>query len=81
MKPLIIGGIALAALGVFVALIGPSYRSQQSMMRVGGIEVSAQSQRVIPPWVGWAAVVGGVVLAGAGMRNQRVAVHGTDRRM
>lgn len=73
MKSLIIGGIGLAVLGAFILLLGPSYRSQRSMMRVGDVEVSAESQRIVPPWAGWIAVIGGVALVGTGLARRPVS--------
>jgi hypothetical protein len=70
MKSLVLGGVSLAALGLLVLLIAPSYRSQQSTMRIGGMAVSAESQRSVPPWVGWIAIVGGVALFGAGVARR-----------
>jgi hypothetical protein len=62
MKPLAIAGIVLAVLGAVVVFRGLNYGSQRSMMRVGGMEVSASEQRAIPTWVGGVAIVGGVLL-------------------
>ena len=73
MKPLSIAGIVLAALGAFILLKGLSYGSQRSVMRVGDLQVSAESQRVVPTWVGWIAIVGGAALIGAGVRRRRAA--------
>lgn len=73
MKPLTIAGIALAAIGAFILLKGLSYGSERSVMRVGDFQVSAEAQRVVPPWVGWVAIIGGVALIGAGVRGRRPA--------
>ena len=73
MKPLSIAGMVLAALGAFILLKGLSYGSQRSVMRVGDLQVSAESQRVVPTWVGWIAIVGGAALIGAGVRRRRAA--------
>ena len=65
--------MVLAALGAFILLKGLSYGSQRSVMRVGDLQVSAESQRVVPTWVGWIAIVGGAALIGAGVRRRRAA--------
>lgn len=71
MKPLIIGGIVVAALGAFVLTKGLSYDSQRSVVRVAGLEASVQEQRAVPTWAGIAAVVGGAVMIGAGLRGRK----------
>jgi hypothetical protein len=58
-----IAGIVLAALGAFILAMGVD--------DVGDLQVSAEEQRAVPPWVGWAAVVGGVALIGAGVGRRR----------
>lgn len=73
MKPLVIAGIVLAVLGAFIVFRGGlSFGSQRSMMRIGDMQVSAEEQRMIPPWVGGVAIVGGVLLVGVGVRKRRV---------
>jgi drug/metabolite transporter (DMT)-like permease len=71
MKPLMIGGIVVAVLGVLALTRGISYPSHRSMMRVGGLEASIDEQRDIPVWVGIVAVAGGAVLIGAGLRTRK----------
>ncbi len=71
MKAFLIAGIVLIALGAFILVTSPSYRSGHSVMRVGDLEVSAEGRRGVPPWVGWAAVIGGVALAGTGLARKR----------
>lgn len=68
MKPLVIAGIVVAALGAFVLFTGGlSFASQESVLSIGDLEVSAEERHVIPPWVGGAAIVGGLLLVGAGV--------------
>lgn len=71
MKPTVIVGIILAVLGAAIILTGGlDFSSQRSMMRVGDLQVSAEAHRVMPPWVGGVAVVGGLLLVGAGVRQR-----------
>lgn len=67
MKPLIIAGILLAALGAFILVKGINYGSERSVLTVGDMQVSAEGHRTVPPWVGWGAVIGGVALIGTGL--------------
>ena len=71
MKPQVIAGIVLIVLGAFIVFRGLSYGSERSVVRVGDMQVSAEGQRTIPAWVGGVAIVGGVLLAGSGMRTRR----------
>jgi hypothetical protein len=71
MKPIVIVGIILAVLGAVVLFTGGlGYASHRSMMSVGDLHVSAEQQRVVPPWVGGVAIVGGLLLVGAGVRER-----------
>lgn len=73
MKPLTIVGIILAALGAVILLRGLSFGTQRSVLKIGDVQVSAEEQHTIPTWVGGVAVVGGLLLAGAGMSGRRNA--------
>ena len=70
MKPLILAGFAIVALGIFLLVQRPSYGSERSVVRVGDLEISAEGQRAVPVWIGWVGIVGGAVGMGAGMRKQ-----------
>jgi len=73
MKPLVIAGIVIAGLGVFVLVKGLSYGSQSNVLKVGDLQVTAEEQRMVPAWVGGVAVVGGLMLIGAGVGKRRGA--------
>ena len=71
MKTQMVVGILLAALGAVIVLRGLNYGSQHSVIRVGDFRASVEAQRAIPTWVGGVAIVGGVLLVGAGLRRRR----------
>ena len=71
MKPLALAGIVLSVLGGFIVFRGLSYRAQRSVVNVGDLRVIATEQRVIPVWVGVGAIVGGLLLLGAGLQRRR----------
>lgn len=73
MKPLSIAGIAIAVFGAYVLVRGLTYTSQSNVLRVGDVQVTAQERRTIPPWVGGVALVGGLLMIGAGVRKRRGA--------
>jgi hypothetical protein len=73
MKPLVIAGIVLVGLGAFVLLNGLTYSSRSNVLKVGDLQVSAEEQRAIPTWVGGVAIVGGLVMVGAGVGKRRGA--------
>jgi drug/metabolite transporter (DMT)-like permease len=70
MKPQLIAGILLVALGAFIVLRGLNYGSQRSVLRVGEFQTSVEEQRAIPSWLGVVAIVGGMLLVGAGARKR-----------
>jgi hypothetical protein len=71
MKPLVIAGIVIAGLGAYVLLKGLTYKSQSNVLKVGDLQVTAEEHRLVPPWVGGVAVVGGLVMIGAGVGKRR----------
>jgi hypothetical protein len=71
MKPLVIAGIVIAGFGAYVLLQGLTYSSQSNVLKVGDLQVTAEEHRLVPPWVGGLAVVGGLVMIGAGARGRR----------
>ena len=70
MRPQLIVGILLVALGAFIAFRGLSYGSQHSVIQVGDLKASMDAQRPVPTWIGGVAIVGGALLVGAGMRRK-----------
>lgn len=71
MKPLIIAGILVAALGAFVLVRGLSYPSHRSMMRIGDLQATVQQDRAVPQWAGIAAVAAGALMIGVGLRGRK----------
>ncbi len=69
MRPMTLAGLALIAVGLFVAVRGASYRSDRSVFKVGEIEASIQEERAVPPWAGVVGVVAGVLLILADRRR------------
>lgn len=69
MRPTFIAGIVLLALGAFVLVRGASFTSREDVLKVGDVKVTADSRRSIPPWIGGAAMVLGVVVIVAGARR------------
>lgn len=71
MKTLILAGAVVAALGVVVLTRGISYPGHRSSMHMGGIEASVQEQHAVPSWVGIAAIAGGALIIGSGLRRRK----------
>lgn len=71
MKPQLIAGILLVVLGAFIVFRGMSYTSDRSVIQVGDMKASVDARRSVPTWVGGVAIVGGVLLIGAGVRRRQ----------
>jgi uncharacterized membrane protein HdeD (DUF308 family) len=74
MKPIVLAGVLLLVLGVVaLAYQGFSYTTRETVVDIGGLKVDADREKnvALPPVLGIAAVVGGVVLIAAGMRKSR----------
>lgn len=73
-RPLVIMGIVLLALGlVSLAYQGITYTRSEKVLEVGPITATKETQRTIPlpPVLGGAAVLGGIVLLVAGSRSRK----------
>jgi hypothetical protein len=69
MRVLQILGAILILGGLFVLIKSPSYSSEKSVLKIGQVEAKVSQEHAIPPWVGGAAVVAGVVLMVVGARK------------
>jgi uncharacterized membrane protein HdeD (DUF308 family) len=72
MKPAAIVGVILIVLGIAaLAYQGITYTKRETVLDLGPIHAEAERQHTIPlpPIIGAAAIVGGIVLVVAGMRR------------
>ena len=73
MKPLSVLGVVLIVLGVLaLAYQGITYTTRETVLDVGPIEATAERQKTIPlpPILGAAAVVAGVIVLVLGSRRR-----------
>jgi uncharacterized membrane protein len=71
MRGLVLAGILVAAAGIYILVRGISVTTSDTLVEVGGLKASVEEKRAVPSWVGVAAIVGGLVMVGAGARKQR----------
>jgi len=71
MRGLVLAGILVAAAGLYILVRGISVTTSDTLVEVGGLKASVEEKRAVPSWVGVAAIVGGLVMVGAGARKQR----------
>jgi hypothetical protein len=69
MRVLQIFGAILIAGGLFILVKSPSYSSEKSLLKVGGVEAKVSQEHAIPPWIGAAGIAAGVVLIVIGARK------------
>ena len=70
MRGLVLAGILVAAVGIYILVRGLSVTTSDTVLEVGGLKASVEEKRAVPTWVGVAAIVGGLVLVGAGARKR-----------
>ena len=70
MRPQVLLGVLLLAVGAVIVLHGLTAGTQRSVIRVGDVQTSVETQRSVPTWVGGFAIVGGALLVGAGLRRR-----------
>jgi len=71
MKMLTIVGAVLALLGGYVLARGMTYPSERNVLKMGDMQVTAETQRSIPPYVGGIAVLGGLALIGVSLSGKK----------
>ncbi len=64
----IVGAILIAA-GLFILIRSPSYSSEKSVLKIGDVEAKVAQDHVISPWIGGAALAGGLILIVVGARK------------
>jgi hypothetical protein len=70
MRPLVIAGILLLALGAFVLVRGGSFTTRRDVLKVGDVKITADEQQSVPPWVGGLAILAGLGLIVSGARRR-----------
>jgi len=70
MRVLQILGALMILGGLFVLIKSPSYSSEKSLLKIGDVEAKVSQEHAIPPWVGGAVIVAGVILIVVGTRKQ-----------
>ena len=71
MRPLSLAGIALICVGAFLLIRGGTFTTRRDVLEVGDVKLTANEKQTIPPWVGGVAIIAGVVVVAAGMRQRR----------
>ena len=70
MRGLVLAGILVAAAGIYILVRGLSVTTSDTVVEVGPVKASVEEKRAVPQWVGVVAIVGGLVLVGAGARKR-----------
>ena len=70
MRPLSLLGIALICVGAFLLIRGGTFTTRKDVLKVGDVKLTADEKQTILPWVGGIAIVAGVVVVAAGMRQR-----------
>ena len=70
MRPLMLIGIVLIAIGGFLFYQGGSFTTQKKVLEVGDVKVTAPEEHSVPTWAAGAAVVVGLGLIVAGAKGR-----------
>jgi uncharacterized membrane protein len=70
MRIVTIAGIALIVLGGVLLFTGGSFTTRRDVLDIGGLKVSAEEKRPIPPWVAGIVLIGGFALTIEGIRRK-----------
>src|SRR6202045_4244071 len=69
MRVLQILGALMILGGLFVLIKSPSYSRKKCLVKIGDGEAKVSQEHAIPPWVGGAGIVAGVILIVVGTRK------------
>lgn len=71
MRPLVLIGVILIAIGGFLLYQGGSFTTQKKLVEVGDVKLTAPEKHAVPTWAAGLAVVAGLglVVAGAAQRK------------
>lgn len=72
MRPMILFGIVLVALGGFLLIQGGTFTTKEKVIDIGAVEVTADDDHPIPRWAGWVVLaVGAAAIAGGASAKRR----------
>jgi len=71
MRPQLLLGVLLLAIGAVIGLHGLTAGTQRSVIQIGDVRTSVETRRSVPTWVGAFAIVGGAMLVGVGLHKNR----------
>ena len=72
MRMLTIVGALVAVFGGYVLARGMTYPAERNVLKMGDMQVTAQTQRSIPPYVGGIAVLAGLALIGFSLSGKKL---------
>lgn len=70
MRPTLIAGLVLIAVGLWLIIRPPSYPHKENVLKLGDLEATVQEQRSVPGWAGGVVLGAGLVLVVAGLRKR-----------
>jgi len=73
MRPLVLIGIVLIAIGGFLLYNGGSFTTQKKLVEIGDVKITAPEEHSLPKWGAGIAVLAGLGLVVAGMQGRRPA--------
>ncbi|HWA16220.1 MAG TPA: hypothetical protein VG817_07300 [Gemmatimonadales bacterium] len=71
MRPLVLIGVVLIAIGGFLLYQGGTFKTRDKLLEVGDLKVTTTDKHAVPTWVAGVALVAGLglVVAGAAQRK------------
>jgi hypothetical protein len=73
MRPLVLLGLLLMAIGGFVLYNGGSFTTRKKLVEVGDVKVTAPDKHAVPDWASGAVMVLGLGLVVTGIQRRRRA--------
>ncbi len=71
MRPLVLVGIVLAAIGGFLLYQGGSFTTRDKLVEIGDVKLTADKKHPIPTWAAGLAIVAGLGLVVAGAAQKK----------
>lgn len=71
MRPLVLIGVVLIAIGGFLLYQGGTFKTREKVLEIGDVKVTADEKHAVPTWVAGLALVAGLGLVVAGAAQKK----------
>lgn len=71
MRPLVLIGVVLIAIGGFLLYQGGSFKTRDKLLEIGDVKVTATEKHTVPTWAAAVAIIAGLGLVIGGVTQKK----------